>query len=167
MKNLWTPWRMSYILENEGTAECIFDASPEKDHDREQLILLRTEHTVTLLNRYPYANGHILVAPTRHVAGLTDLERAESSPLMDMVKTATAILQTHLRPDGFNIGLNIGEVAGAGIADHLHFHIIPRWSGDHNFMTPMAEVRTIPEHIDQTFAKLLPDFQSLAEASDE
>ena len=167
MKNLWTPWRMSYILDKKKANECIFDAFPDQTHDRDSLILHRTVHTVTLMNRFPYANGHLLVAPTRHVAGLNDLKKNESSALMEMVKTATAILKKHLQPDGFNIGLNIGEVAGAGLADHLHFHIIPRWSGDHNFMTPMAEVRTIPEHIDRTFDKLLPDFQTLTEANDE
>ena len=167
MKNLWTPWRMEYITGNKHTQECIFDVSPEETYDRENLILLRNSTTVTLMNRFPYANGHLLIAPSRHVPHLCELNTSESADLMEMVQSATAILETHLKPDGFNIGLNIGEVAGAGIADHLHFHIIPRWSGDHNFMTPLAEVRTIPEHIDRTFEKLLPDFQSLCEAANE
>ncbi|MBU0480347.1 MAG: HIT domain-containing protein [Proteobacteria bacterium] len=168
MKNLWAPWRMSYIMEKKAPAEaCFFDAAPEKNHDRHHLILYRNAATVVLLNRYPYANGHLLVAPARHVATLLELAEAEAASLIAMVRSATAILEKHLRPDGFNIGLNLGEVAGAGIADHLHFHIIPRWSGDHNFMATVAEIRTIPEHIEQTFDRLLPDFQSLAEIPDE
>ena len=162
MKNLWTPWRLEHIL---GQAKkypgCIFEAAPEQSQDREHLLLYRDRLTVVLLNRFPYANGHLLVAPVRHVADLADLERVEAAALMEMVRAATVILREHLHPDGFNIGLNLGAAAGAGIADHLHFHIIPRWQGDHNFMTPLAEVRTIPEHLDSTFARLLGDFQEL------
>lgn len=162
MKNLWTPWRMEHIL---GQAEkyqgCIFEAAPEQRHAREHLLLCRDKSCVVLLNRFPYANGHLLVAPVRHVADLADLSGKEAAALMEMVRAATTILRKHLQPDGFNIGLNLGAAAGAGIADHLHFHIVPRWQGDHNFMTPLAEVRTIPEHLDSTFERLLPDFQGL------
>ena len=162
MKNLWTPWRMSYILGNEKKYDgCIFEAAPDQTYDRDMLVLLRDNATVVLLNRFPYANGHLLVAPSRHVAGLEDLDDDETALLIGQVRNSTAILKKHLRPNGFNIGLNLGEVAGAGIADHLHFHIIPRWHGDHNFMTTVADIRTIPEHIDQTFSRLLDDFQNL------
>jgi ATP adenylyltransferase len=102
-----------------------------------------------------------LVAPTRHVDELTDLTDDEAARLIGQVRSSSDILKKQLRPNGFNIGLNLGEVAGAGIADHLHFHIIPRWHGDHNFMATIAETRTIPEHIEQTFNRLLDDFQSL------
>lgn len=158
---------MDYINGKDSSEGCIFDASPKRTLDRDNLILHRNNHTVTLMNRFPYANGHLLVAPTKHVPTLNDLDTNESAYLIEMVRSATSILEKHLKPDGFNIGLNIGEAAGAGLADHLHFHIIPRWSGDHNFMTPLAEVRTIPEHIDRTFDKLLPDFQSLTGAKDD
>jgi len=164
MNNLWAPWRMSYILGNEKMDEgCIFEAAPGQTCDRDKLILFRDSATVVLLNRFPYANGHLLVAPTRHVAGLEGLTDDEAARLIVQVRNSTAILKKHLQPNGFNIGLNLGEVAGAGIADHLHFHIIPRWDGDHNFMTTVAEIRTIPEHIEQTFNRLLDDFQSLGE----
>ena len=101
------------------------------------------------------------MAPARHVSCITELSPDETAPLMNLVSKATDILKRRLSPDGFNIGLNIGSEAGAGIADHLHFHIVPRWNGDHNFMTVLTDVRTIPEHIEATFDKLLPDFQSL------
>jgi ATP adenylyltransferase len=164
MKNLWTPWRMSYILgQEERAAGCIFDIPRDRLHDRENLVLYRDGYIVVLLNRFPYANGHLLVAPARHLAELAELDDNEANHLMDMIRKSTAILKQHLTPDGFNIGLNLGETAGAGLADHLHFHIIPRWHGDHNFMSTVAEIRTIPEQLDQTFARLLDDFQALAQ----
>lgn len=162
MKNLWTPWRMEHILgQTKKYPGCLFEAAPDRRHAQEYLLLYRDRLCVVLLNRFPYANGHLLVAPARHVADLADLRPDEATALMEMVRTATGILRKHLQPDGFNIGLNLGAAAGAGIADHLHFHLIPRWQGDHNFMTPLAEVRTIPEHLDSTFARLLGDFQEL------
>ena len=160
MKNLWTPWRMEYILGNEKKYDgCIFEAAPEKTCDRELLVLFRDQVAVVLLNRFPYANGHLLLAPVRHVAGLDGLDSNEAGGLMEMLKTCTAILGKHLQPDGFNIGLNLGKTAGAGLAEHLHFHIVPRWDGDHNFMATTAGIRTIPEHIAQTYDRLLDDFQ--------
>ena len=116
---------------------------------------------MVLLNRYPYCNGHLLVAPIRHIPCITELSQQESAAVMEMIKKATALLNKHLAPDGFNIGCNIGMIAGAGIADHLHFHIVPRWNGDHNFITVLADTRTIPEHIEATFDRLSPDFLSL------
>ncbi|MFO7605334.1 MAG: HIT domain-containing protein [Desulfurivibrionaceae bacterium] len=164
MKNLWTPWRMSYILGNEARdSACIFDITGNCLFDREKLILYRDEHSLVLLNRFPYANGHLLVAPARHLAELTELDDTEAHRLMDMLRKSTAILKKHLKPDGFNIGLNLGETAGAGLADHLHFHIVPRWDGDHNFMATVAGIRLIPEELDQTFCRLLEDFQALTE----
>jgi ATP adenylyltransferase len=162
MKNLWAPWRMSYVLGNEKKFEgCIFDASQDQLHDHENLILYRDHFTVVLLNRFPYSNGHLLVAPARHLADLSDLDDTEANQLMRMVRKSTALLKNKMQPDGFNIGLNLGATAGAGLADHLHFHIVPRWDGDHNFMTTVGDIRTIPEHIDQTFARLLDDFQAI------
>ena len=153
---------MDYILGRQGRAPgCIFDQKPEQTHDKDELILCRNRDAVILLNRFPYANGHLLIAPARHVAELADLTPNESAILMEHVRASVEILKKHLRPDGFNIGVNIGAVAGAGLADHLHFHVVPRWHGDHNFMTVLGEIRTIPQHIDETFAMLLPDFLKL------
>jgi len=162
MKNLWTPWRMAYVQEKADLENpCIFEAGPEKKHEKEGLLLYRDALTVVFLNRFPYANGHLLLAPSRHIGDIDDLLPEESGALFDMIRKSVVILRRHKNPDGFNVGLNLGTVAGAGHPGHLHFHVVPRWDGDHNFMTVLAEVRTIPEHIDATFAQLLPDFQQL------
>ena len=161
-KNLWTPWRLDYILGKVSrTPGCIFDQAPDAKQSKEHLILRRGPLTVILLNRFPYANGHLLVAPSRHVADLCDLTIEEEQQLSRRLRQAVTILRHHLRPDGINIGLNLGEVAGAGLADHLHYHIVPRWQGDHNFITVTSDIRTIPQHIDHTFDMLLDDFQKL------
>jgi len=125
-------------------------------------MLYRGEDGICLLNRFPYANGHLLAAPRQHVGSLSDLTEDQCAALIILVSKATDIVKKVMSPDGFNIGMNIGCDAGAGIADHLHVHIIPRWRGDHNFMTTIAEVRTIPEHIANTYDRLLPDFQKLS-----
>lgn len=162
MKTLWTPWRMEHVL---GRAEqiegCLFEPPGEERQNRDHLLLFRDQMVVVLLNRFPYANGHLLVAPKRHLADITELTGEERASLFAMLTHATTILRRHLAPDGFNIGLNLGQVAGAGIADHLHFHIVPRWRDDHNFMTVCAEIRTIPQHIKHTFDQLAPDFAAL------
>jgi ATP adenylyltransferase len=159
MKTLWTPWRIEHVL---GTAVkstgCIFEPTGHSPADKAQLLLYRDDQVVVLLNRFPYSNGHILVAPIRHVACLTELSQQESTSVMIMIQKATTLLNKHLKPEGFNIGCNVGAIAGAGIADHLHFHIVPRWNGDHNFITVLADIRTIPEHIEATYDKLAPDF---------
>ena len=162
MKNLWTPWRMDYIQEKDPKDDgCIFEAGLGKKYDKESLLLYRDGLIVVLLNRFPYANGHLLMAPVRHVSDITDLHDEESTALFDMIRESVVIIRKHKDPDGFNVGLNLGTVAGAGHPEHLHFHVVPRWEGDHNYMTVLAEVRTIPEHIENTFDLLLPDFQEL------
>jgi ATP adenylyltransferase len=161
-KTLWAPWRMEHVL---GQAEkipgCLFEPPGDRPANPDYLLLYRDGLTVVLLNRFPYANGHLLVAPQRHIADITGLLPEENQAIMTMLQQSCTILRRHLQPDGFNIGLNIGAVAGAGIADHLHFHIVPRWQGDHNFMTITADIRTIPEHISRTFELLEPDFRQL------
>lgn len=162
MKTLWTPWRLDHVLGNAPRpTHCIFEPEGTAITDKWQLLLYRDNDSIVLLNRFPYANGHLLVAPARHVDCITKLNRQENSTLMAMVSAATAIVQKHLKPDGFNIGCNLGATAGAGIADHLHFHIVPRWDGDHNFIAVIGELRTIPEHIEATFDSLAPDFLDL------
>ena len=153
---------MTYIEGKEGKESgCIFCAAIDQPHSKEHLILYRDQMLTVLMNRFPYANGHLLVSPSRHIAEISDLNSDEISHIGAMLQQCTVILKKHLKPDGFNIGLNLGEVAGAGIASHLHYHIVPRWEGDHNFMTVLSEVRTIPEHINNTFDKLLPEFQDM------
>ena len=162
MKTLMTPWRMEHV---EGKAEkisgCLFEPPGTASFDKNLLLLYRDHANVVLLNRFPYTNGHLLIAPIRHIACITELTSPEQAELIGMITKATHILREQLQADGFNVGCNLGKVAGAGIADHLHFHIVPRWEDDHNFMTVLAEVRTIPEHILKTFDKLLPPFQKL------
>jgi len=159
---------MEHVLgQTEKPQGCLFEPAGNWPQDRNSLLLFRDRMTVVLLNRFPYANGHLLVAPRRHTADICELSSDEQAALFAMLANSTAILRQHLSPDGFNIGLNLGPVAGAGIADHLHFHIVPRWQGDHNFMTVCAEIRTIPQHIEHTFDLLAPDFARLAQQEEE
>lgn len=152
---------MEHVLGTASVSEhCLFEPPGTKPYSETHLLLYRDKNSLCLLNRFPYANGHLLVAPVRHVGCITELQASELQALTSLVQTATTVLKRVLQPDGFNIGLNLGSVAGAGIDDHLHVHIVPRWNDDHNFMTVLAEVRTIPEHIQTTFGTLLPEFQS-------
>jgi ATP adenylyltransferase len=162
MKTLWTPWRIEHVRGLTPNIDgCLFDPPGDSPFMEEYLLLYRDSRVLVLLNRYPYSHGHLLVAPVRHTGCITDLDLNEGQALMTMIQTCTAILQKTLSPDGVNIGCNIGTSAGAGIADHLHFHLVPRWKGDHNFITVFADIRTIPEHISATFNHLLPYFRQL------
>lgn len=166
MKTLWTPWRMEHILGSAPKCSvCLFEPPGTAPFDKQHLLLFRDAQAVILLNRFPYANGHLLLAPRRHLADLTNLNEVEQLRLMGLLSSSCTILRRHLHPHGINIGLNLGKVAGAGIADHLHFHLVPRWEDDHNFITVCADVRTIPQHIEETFDMLLNDFQQLLTAS--
>jgi ATP adenylyltransferase len=159
MKVLWAPWRMRYILSDEKDESCIFCPAKNGGNDEERLILHRGAMTVVMMNRFPYNNGHILVAPVRHVSGLEHLSNEETMDLMIMVQRSVESLREVMTPEGFNVGLNLGRVAGAGMEDHIHFHIVPRWNGDTNFMTVLGDVRVIPEHIRETYKKLSPYFK--------
>lgn len=158
MENLWAPWRIEYIL---GKREpyCVFCPDVEGYSDEERLVLCRNGLTMVLMNKYPYNNGHLLVCPKRHIAGLEDLTAEEMLEIMQWITKSIAILKRVMNPDGFNVGLNLGTVAGAGMESHLHFHIVPRWNGDSNFIAVLAEVRSIPEHFRETYAKLAPHFK--------
>ncbi|MHC1726769.1 MAG: HIT domain-containing protein [Syntrophobacteraceae bacterium] len=158
MHNLWAPWRIEYIL---GKKEpyCIFCPDGHGHSDEERLILYHGQRVMVMMNKFPYNNGHLLVAPWRHVSRLDELTAEEDHDLMLWLKNSTRILEQVMRADGFNVGLNLGREAGAGFEEHLHFHIVPRWRGDTNFMAVMAEVRSIPEHIKQTYSKLSSHFK--------
>ncbi len=158
MQNLWAPWRIEYIL---GKREpyCIFCPEGDGLSDEARLILYRGQNVMVMMNKYPYNNGHLLVAPWRHVSSLNDLNDAERLDLMRWVTRCTAILTKVMNPNGFNIGMNLGAEAGAGVEEHLHFHVVPRWRGDTNFMTVLADVRSIPEHLQQTYTKFLVFFR--------
>jgi len=159
MKVLWAPWRMGYILSNDKNNGCIFCPGKDRDGDEERLILSVNRHTLVLMNRFPYNNGHLLVAPVKHVSGLEQLNNKETLDLLLMVRKTVEILKEVMNPEGFNVGLNLGAVAGAGMEEHMHFHIVPRWKGDTNFMTVLGDVRVIPEHIRNTYEKLLPHYR--------
>ena len=148
---------MQYILSKKGP-ECIFCEEPKEDKDRENLILFRSTQGFIIMNLYPYNNGHLMVVPYRHVYSITELSNDELLDLMKMVQQSVQCLKEAFLPEGFNIGLNIGKVAGAGIEEHLHFHVIPRWVGDTHFMAVLGEVRVIPEHVLNTYDKLFPLF---------
>jgi ATP adenylyltransferase len=163
MKTLWTPWRMEHVLGHAPEiAGCLFEPPGSNPHDKSRLLLFRDDQVIALLNRFPYANGHLLLAPRRHLADLTELCGDESRRLMEMLSICCTILRRTLDPHGINIGLNLGQAAGAGITEHFHFHLVPRWEGDHNFMTVCADIRTIPQHIEHTFDLLLPEFSALS-----
>jgi ATP adenylyltransferase len=153
MQQLWAPWRITYIT-NEKEDGCIFCNRQHDGDDQERLVLHRGKHTIVMLNKYPYNNGHLMVAPKRHVGSLEDLKPEEMNELMAAIRRCCVLLKKTLTPDGFNIGANLGTVAGAGIEDHIHFHVVPRWLGDTNFMPILAETRVIPEHLAETYNRL-------------
>ncbi|CAN2040716.1 ATP adenylyltransferase [Candidatus Magnetomoraceae bacterium gMMP-15] len=157
MKTIWAPWRMEYIL-GEKEDGCVF-CNALADHD--ELTLYKGQDIMVIMNKYPYTSGHLLVSPVRHVSSLDQLIVEEMGLLLKMVDETIGILKKVMNPDGFNVGLNLGKVAGAGIEEHLHFHIVPRWFGDVNALTVFADVRVIPEHIKATFNKLKPYFDKI------
>jgi ATP adenylyltransferase len=160
MKVLWAPWRMDYILGEDKAQGCIFCPWPEEDLV-ERLVLFSGRLTRIMMNKYPYINGHLLISPRRHVPGLDDLTPEELLDLQFKLRQSLGILKEIMRPDGFNVGLNLGVVAGAGVEAHIHWHVVPRWHGDTNFIPVFADVRVIPEHFRQTYARLAPHFQAL------
>lgn len=154
MKVLWAPWRLRYIEEARTPQECIFCEKATEKRDFENFVLQRGKTCFTIMNLFPYANGHLMVAPYKHAPEFANLTDIESLELLKSIGTWIKILKRELRPDGFNVGLNLGKVAGAGVEDHVHFHIVPRWLGDSNFMPVLGEVKIIPEHIETTYRKL-------------
>jgi ATP adenylyltransferase len=157
MKTMWAPWRMEYIL-GEKEKGCIFCRALS---DQGNLTLYKGKVTMVVMNKYPYINGHLLVAPTRHLSLLEQLSKNEMGDLLETVEKSVGILKKVMNPDGFNVGLNLGKVAGAGVEEHLHFHIVPRWFGDTNALTVFADVRVIPEHLQATCNNLKPYFDKI------
>ena len=153
MQQMWTPWRMAYIR-REKRPGCIFCEMLEAEDDRTQLILHRGELSFLVLNKYPYNNGHLMSVPYRHVDALEALSAAESAEVMTLAALGVRTLRRSANPHGFNLGINIGKVAGAGVLDHLHMHVVPRWEGDSNFMPVLADVRLIPQDLFETYDEL-------------
>lgn len=159
MDHLWSPWRYTYVSQAQPSSGCIFCEKAAQDRDRENLIVHRAEHNYILMNLYPYTSGHVMIAPYAHVAALEDCATEVLEEMMRLAQLTEKRLRAAYRPRGLNIGLNIGECAGAGIAGHIHMHVMPRWPGDVNFMTTIGETRVIPEDLAATWEKLSRAFR--------
>ncbi len=161
MEQLWTPWRYRYVTQAVKATGCVFceKAAASPSSDRENLILRRGTHSFTILNLFPYTTGHSMVVPYAHVSALTGLDGETLAEMMQSARDAVEALGSVYRPDGFNLGMNLGRIAGAGIADHVHLHVLPRWAGDTNFMTVVGETRLQPEDLTTTYDKLAAFFE--------
>ncbi len=155
MNRLWAPWRIKYIQKDlKKKRRCIFCYAYKSKKDKDNFLILRTPYTLTILNIFPYNNGHLMVAPRRHVADLEKLNSEESLDLVRVIKIMISILRKVLKPDGFNIGINIGKSAGAGVEKHLHIHIVPRWVGDTNFMSVCSNSKVISQSLNELYSKI-------------
>ena len=158
MKQLWAPWRMAYIGQGATEEGCIFCTKYRQDDLRAALVLAQTEYSVIMMNKYPYNNGHLLLAPKRHESDPAKLPNEEFHDLNDALRRSIEIIRDAFNPGGLNLGMNLGQCAGAGIKDHLHWHIVPRWEGDTNFMPVVAETRVMPQHLLDSYDRLQPKF---------
>jgi ATP adenylyltransferase len=154
MDYLWSPWRYRYVSSAAPRQECLFCAKAAAAEDRENYVVLRAEHNFMLLNLYPYTSGHLMIAPYAHVATLEQADPAAREEMMRLTAHAEASLRALYKPDGINLGMNIGACAGAGVAGHIHMHVLPRWCGDASFMTTVSETRVLPEELGVTWERL-------------
>ena len=161
MKRVWAPWRMEYIADKKKSQECIFCVSSDHREDQEKLILYRSSYSFVMLNRYPYTNGHMMIAPFRHTADMNALSSDEMLDMFIALRLCRNALQETAAPQGVNIGINLGKAAGAGVDEHIHIHIVPRWNGDTNFMTVIGDIRVMPENLKKSYDKLFPSFQAV------
>jgi len=162
VKVLWAPWRMEYIL-SEGESGCFICDLAQAEPSEENLVLYRNTHAMVLMNKFPYNNGHILVAPIAHTPDLSELTALEYCETMELFRYSLKALENLMQPEGFNAGLNLGKTGGAGLEEHVHFHIVPRWHGDTNFMPVIGDLRVIPEAIRETYKYLKPLFDNCGE----
>ena len=167
MKQLWAPWRMAYI-ESGGTADegCIFCTKPAANRDEENLIVYRGPRVFVIMNKFPYNNGHLMIAPYQHVPTIEELDAETLTELMITAQRVLAAMRAAFNPHGFNMGINQGAVAGAGIADHVHFHIVPRWNGDTNFMPVLADTKVMPDFIQNTARQIREQLVRPTQADD-
>jgi len=161
---MWSPWRMAYVAQEKDHGfeglECVFCDLPAQADDASTYILYRGRRAFVIMNLYPYNNGHLMMVPYAHVDSLAALDEETMAELMALAKRSQAVLEERMRPQGYNLGVNQGRAAGAGIADHVHMHLVPRWVGDTNFMPALGDVRVMPQHLDETYALLLPGFRA-------
>lgn len=167
MKPLWAPWRMSYIEDDTKKEGCIFCDKLKGADGRSTLVLAQTAHSVVMLNKYPYNNGHLLLAPKRHASQLSSLLVEEYADLSQALRGSVDILLRVLKPGGINVGMNLGRCAGAGVEDHLHWHVVPRWEGDTSFMPVVGEVRVMPQHLMESYDRLSPFFREFVREDDQ
>src|SRR5215204_7364155 len=161
MQQLWAPWRMAYIDDGAKEPGCIFCTKYQQSDLKAGLVLTHSRHTVVMMNKYPYNNGHLLVAPKHHESSLANLTPEEYADLSEVLRRAVEIIKEVYNPGGVNVGMNLGKCAGAGIDDHLHWHIVPRWDGDTNFMPVVSETRVMPQHLAANYDRLAGHFQKL------
>ena len=162
MEQLWAPWRMAYI-EKERPTGCPFCTKPAESDDRRSLILHRGRSCFVVMNLFPYNNGHVMVIPYRHTSDFPGLTPEEAAEMMQLTQECVRLLGETFRPDGFNLGMNLGQSAGAGVAEHLHMHVVPRWSGDTNFMPVLGETKVLPDALFAGYDRLLAAFRQGAE----
>ncbi len=156
MQRMYSPWRSKYIasFSEQSSGECVLCKAIQEDDDDKNLIVTRGIHSYVIMNLYPYNSGHLMVVPFRHIGNLDSISKEETLEIFDLLKRMTASLTEIMKPDGFNIGSNVGRSAGAGIEDHIHFHIVPRWNGDTNFMPVLADTKLISEDMNETLLRL-------------
>ncbi len=164
MERLWAPWRREYVEKGGQEPGCIFCElpAPGSEADRERLVVARSDASFVMVNKFPYTSGHVMVVPFRHAGALEDLSREELADLSLLLQRAVAAVRQGYRPDGMNVGMNLGRSAGAGVPEHLHWHVVPRWNGDTNFMTSVGGVRVVIEEPARTRDRLQPLFTAVA-----
>ena len=164
MEFIWSPWRYNYIASAEKVEGCVFCRARD-GNDSDFLIVYRGSLNFIILNLYPYTSGHLMIVPNEHTDSLIGVSQETTTEIMEMAKRAQAALEAEYHPDGFNIGMNLGRSAGAGVADHIHLHVVPRWTGDANFVSIVGETRVLPEDLASSASRLAPIFERLAAAT--
>ena len=161
MNHIWSPWRMQYISrEKKSSSGCIFCHAVDCTDGDENLIVRRVKLAYVILNRYPYTSGHVMVVPFEHKPSLVSLDKATLAEIMQLINESLRTIEALYKPEGFNVGANIGSIAGAGVAEHVHFHVVPRWGGDTNFMTAIGGTRVLPEELSQTYQRMKGSWQA-------
>ena len=158
MQTIWAPWRITYILGEKEQGCFLCQKAIQVEHDEENFVLCRRNYAFVLMNMYPYNNGHLMIAPYAHVSRLAELHQDHLEDVFRLAQCCESVLTQVMHPEGFNLGINLGKVAGAGVEDHLHLHIVPRWNGDTNYMTTLSDTRVIPQQIAETYALLRSAF---------
>lgn len=158
MDHLWSPWRYKYIASADKTDECVFCRINREQKDAENFVVHRARLNFIVLNLFPYTSGHLMIVPYEHKASLVDFDTETTTEMLELAKRSQLALEAEFHPDGFNIGMNLGRSAGAGVADHLHLHVVPRWSGDANFVSIVGETRVLPEELATTLARVSKHF---------